>query len=174
MLRRLVLLLLLMLLGTSAGIAGCALAAKHPTPAQQADTRRQIADVIDRLTLAENIGAQALRELARSSVSPDLKIAIGCDVLKAVGDDAPSTTVTTQCGAVPTRAAAPLHLAVKAAQEAGSCASRQNTIAVALQVLQPLWDHLARSGVQLLEILGGSLKFVLAPLQTPAPCGGVA
>lgn len=161
---------------TLAGIltAGCALTSKSPTPTGQADTRRQIADVIERLTLAEQLATEATKQLATAPIAPDLKTAIGCDILKAIGQDAPSATVTASCGRIPTRATAPLHVAVQAAETAGSCASRQNTIATALQVLQPVWERLQQSGVTLLQVLGGSLKFALVPLSQLSPCGGVA
>lgn len=158
------------LLAVLLGSSGCALTAKQPTAVQQASARKQTADVVDRLTTATGLATGVTESLVTSSLSPALKIEIGCDVLKAVGRDNPTPTITQQCGPLPTRNQSPLQRAVDTAQQLTTCASRQNTIAVAFQVTRPLWEKLEASTDKKLQLAGAAIRLVMVPI--PETCGG--
>ncbi len=163
----------IVLLATSFGAStSCALTAKSPTPVQQADARRQTAEIIERLTLGLQLVDQAAEAVRTSTLPPALKIEIGCEILQAVGVDNPPVTITSNCGTVPPRARAPLHVAVKTTQDLTTCASRQNTLAVAQQATRPIWEKLERSSILALQILGGALKYAIQPITVT--CGDTA
>jgi hypothetical protein len=156
----------------SLAASSCATTAKNPTPVQQASARQQTADVVDRLTTAIGLADGVTQSLTASSLAPQVKIEIGCGILKVVGRDTPTPTITQQCGALPTRALSPFQKASDAAQALTTCASRQNTIAVLFDLLKPIWERLERSTDRALQVAGAALRLVLLPVQTT--CGGVA
>ena len=150
--------------------ASCATTQKHPTPAQQADTRRATADVIERLTKGAQIADGIVRDLVDSSLAPELKVAIGCDGLKAIGRDNPSAGVVQACGPVPTRQLSPVQRAIDTAENLTTCASRQNTVAVVIDAFRPFWERLEKSGDPKWALAGAGLRLIVMPIQTT--CGG--
>lgn len=150
--------------------SSCATTQKNPTPADQAATRRATADVIERLTKGAQIADGIVRDLAESQLAPDLKIAIGCDGMKAIGRDNPSPAAQQQCGPVPSRKDSPVQRAIDAAENLTTCASRQNTVAVVIDAFTPFWQRLEKSGDPKWALAGAGLRLIVMPIQTS--CGG--
>jgi hypothetical protein len=151
-------------------MSACATGQTKPTVPAQDLVRQQTADTIKRLTQAEKIATQVLDQLRVTPPNPELKTAIGCGVLKAIGLDMPPPNVTTECGTLPTRALAPLHRAVKAAEDLASCASRQNTINVLIDAMRPVWERLKTSTNTALQFAGAALELAIMP--NTVTCGG--
>lgn len=155
----------------SASVTGCALTNSNPNQPQKTTLRQHAAAITDSFTVAIGIVDEAGTVASGLNIPVKTKDDIDCAIKRALGDDAPSAIVVTVCGFVPSRAAAPLRVAVLTLRDLTSEPSLKNTITVALNAAQPIWDKLAKSADQRLVTLGLILQLTLKPVL--AIVGGV-
>lgn len=113
-------------------LAGCsARALVHPAPAASdvASLREASHDVARSIELgARQFGAFGRELAAMPGLSVAQRNAYDCVLLKLNGQDAPSPAQLSACGTLPSRAAAPMQLAIDRALAATSCASLRSSL----------------------------------------------
>lgn len=155
-----------------------ALVSANPQAADVQQVRAFAVRVADATTAGLDIANQTGVLINALPLASEIKDGYDCPLLKVIGtNSAPSATVTKICGSVPTKATAPLAVALQKLAAVTTCPGLRTTVVEILGAIDPLIARLANGGNAALGFaataLQATFRYTRSVLSGGASCASI-